>query len=163
MPGTDLAPEHRSDLVRTLTLAGWLLLGGPIAFVVFQLDRVRNVTDQPFASVWDQRIEVLSFLMLPPNLAVLAPVVAVAAVATWLSGPEPEVWLTTLLRFVAGLAIVFGVIGIVSIVSIMFRDEAGPVDIEAMLLRLGGVMFATGLALVCRAADRLGTRRSDSR
>ena len=153
MPGTELTPERRADLVRTLTLAGWLLLGGPIAFLAFQIDRVRGVTEQPFASMWDQRIEVLSFLMLPPNLVVLAPAVFVAALAAWLAGTDVEAWLTTLLRFSAGLAIALGVIGVVSIVSIMVRDEAGPVDIESLLLRLGGVTFAAGLAIICRAAD----------
>ena len=46
-------------------------------------------------------------------------------------------------------------IGVVSIVSIFVRDEAGPSDIEGVLLRLGGVSLAAGLALICRTADRL--------
>ena len=90
MPGTELTPERRADLVRNLTIAGWLLLGGPIGFVLFQLDRVRCIGSQPFASVWDQRIEVLSFLMLPPNQAVLVPVVFVAAAAIWLAGADRD-------------------------------------------------------------------------
>lgn len=153
MPGTELTPERRADLIRNLTVAGWLLLGGPIAFLAFQIDRVRSVTEQPFASLWDQRIEVLSFLMLPPNLVVLAPAVFVAAVASWLAGSEVEAWLTTLLRVAAGLAITLGVIGVASIVSIMIRDEAGPVDVESLMLRLGGASFAAGLAIICRTAD----------
>ena len=67
---TELSPESRADLVRRLTIAGWLLLGGSIGFIGFQLERVRGVGEQPFAGVWDQRIEVLSFLTLPPNLVV---------------------------------------------------------------------------------------------
>ena len=86
--------------------------------------------------------------MLPPNLVVLAPAVFVAALAAWLAGTAVEAWLTTLLRFSAGLAIALGVIGVVSIVSIMVRDEAGPVDIESLLLRLGGVTFAAPRVLV---------------
>ena len=99
VPGTELTPERRAVLVRNLTIAGWLLLGGSIGFIAFQLERVRIVTEQPFAGVWDQRIEVLSFLMLPSNLVVLAPATFVAAIATWLAGAEREPWLNTLLRF----------------------------------------------------------------
>ena len=155
MPGTDLTPERRADLVRQLTIAGWLLLGGPLGFVAFQLDRVRGVGEQPFASVWDQRIEVLSFLMLPPNLVALAPAVFVAALAGWLAGSDRDPWLTTLLRLSAALAITFAVIGVVSITSIVLRDEAGSFDIEGMFLRLGGLTMAAGLALICHIADSL--------
>lgn len=155
MPGTDLTPERRADLVRQLTIAGWLLLGGPLGFVAFQLDRVRGVGEQPFASVWDQRIEVLSFLMLPPNLVALAPAVFVAALAGWLAGSDRDSWLTTLLRLSAALAITFAVIGVVSITSIVLRDEAGSFDIEGMFLRLGGLSLAAGLAVICRIADRV--------
>jgi hypothetical protein len=154
-PATELSPESRADLVRRLTIAGWLLLGGSIGFIGFQLERVRGVGEQPFASVWDQRIEVLSFLTLPPNLVVLAPAAFVAALATWLAGRPREPWLSALLGGVAGIAITLGVIGVVSIVSIFLRDEAGPSDIEGVLLRLGGVSLAAGLALICRTADRL--------
>jgi hypothetical protein len=155
VPGTDLAPERRADLVRNLTIAGWLLLGGPIGFVLFQLDRVRRIGSQPFASVWDQRIEVLSFLMLPPNQAVLVPVVFVAAVAMWLAGDDRDAWLTTLLRLSAALAITFVVIGVISIVSILARDDAGTFDTDSVFLRFGGIAMAAGLALICRTADRL--------
>lgn len=155
MSETELTPERRIILVHQLTIAGWLLLGGTIGFIAFQLDRVRGVGEQPFASVWDQRIEVLSFLMLPPNLIVLAPAVFVAALATWLAGNEQDPWLTTLLRLGAGVAITFAVIGVLSIVSIIARDEAGTFDIEGVFLRLGGVAMAAGLAVISRTADRI--------
>lgn len=154
MLGTELAPERRADLVRQLTIAGWLLLGGPIGFIAFQLDRVRRVGAQPFASVWEQRIEVLSFLMLPPNLAVLVPVVLVAAGTTWLAGPERDPWLKTLLLVAAGLAITFAAIGVVSIASIVLSDEPGDASDAGVFLRLGGVAMAAGLAMICRTADR---------
>ena len=157
MPGTELTSDLRAALVRNLTIAGWLLLGGPVGFITFQFDRVRSVGEQPFASVWDQRIEVLSFLMLPPNLVALAPAVFVAALAVWLAGANRDPWLTTLLSICAGLAIAFAVIGVISIVSIIVRDEAGSFDIEGVFLRLGGLTMAAGLALVCRTADRLSS------
>lgn len=154
MPGTELTPERRAELVRNLTIAGWLLLGGPIGFIAFQLDRVRRIGSQPFASVWDQRIEVLSFLMLPPNQAVLVPVVFVAVAAMWLADRERDAWLTTLLRLCAAIAIMFAVIGLISIVSILARDDAGTFDTDSVFLRFGGTAMAGGLALFCRAADR---------
>lgn len=155
MSEAELTPERRAILVRRLTIAGWLLLGGTIGFIAFQLDRVRGVGEQPFASVWDQRIEVLSFLMLPPNLIVLAPAVFVAALAVWLAGTERDPWLTTLLRVSAGVAITFAAIGVLSIVSILVRDEAGTFDIAGVFLRLGGVAMAAGLAVICRTVDRI--------
>jgi hypothetical protein len=157
VPGTELTPERRSDLVRNLTIAGWLLVGGSFGFIAFQLERVRGVGEQRFASIWDQRIEVLSFLVLPPNLVVLAPPVFVAAAATWIAGAHRDTWLSTLLRLSAALAIIYAVIGMVSIASIVLSDEPGPGDFASVMLRLGGVALAAGLALICRTADHLPT------
>lgn len=157
MPGTELTPERRVDLVRNLTISGWLLLGGCFGFIAFQLERVRGVGEQQFATVWDQRIEVLSFLMLPPNMVVLAPPVFVAAVAAWLAGAERDTWLSTLLRVTAAIGFTCMAIGVVSILSIVLSDEPGPSNIESVMLRLGGVSLAAGLALICRTADRIST------
>ena len=157
MPGTELTPENRVTLLRNLTIAGWLLLGGPIGFVAFQFERVRSIGEQPFASVWDQRIEVLSFLMLPPNQVVLAPMVFVTVAAVWLAGPDRDVWLTTLLRLSAALAITLVVIGVISIVSILARDDAGTFDTDSVFLRFGGIAMAAGFAVICRTADRLNS------
>jgi hypothetical protein len=154
VPGTELTAARRGALVRHLTIAGWLLLGGPIGFLAFQLERVRNVDEQPFGSLWDQRIEVMSFLMLPPNLVVLAPVVFTASFATWLVAPGRDPWVTTLLRVAALLTVAFGAIGVVSILSIVARDDPGPADADGVMLRLGGVAMAFGLAMICHAADR---------
>ena len=51
-----------------------------------------------------------------------------------------------------------GAIGVVSIVSIMVRDEPAPGDFDSVMLRLGGVSLAAGLAMICRTADRLTAR-----
>ena len=42
-----------------------MLLGGYIGLAVFQFERVRSAGRGPF-DVWDQRFEVMSFVMLPP-------------------------------------------------------------------------------------------------
>ena len=154
MPGAELTPEGRAELIRLLTITGWLLLGGPIGFVAFQFERMRGVTDQPFASVFDQRIEVLSFLMLPPNLAVFAPAVFVAACTTWLADAERGPWLDGLLRLSASVVIVLVVVGVMSIASILGNDDGGPTDFEGIFLRLGGIAMAAGMVMLCRVADR---------
>ena len=154
MRGTELTPERRADLVRQLTIVGWLLFAGPVGFIAFQLERVRSVGPQRFATVWDQRIEVLSFTVLPPNLVVLAPMVFVVVATVWLAGADRDTWLTTLLRLSAGLAITLAVIGVVSTVSIIVRDDSGPSDAEGIMLRLGGIVMASGFAYLCRIADQ---------
>lgn len=150
MPGTD-DDQRVATLVHHLTVAGWLLLGGSFGFLAFQLDRVRSIGagDSPFG-VWDQRIEVLSFVMLPPNLVVLTPGAAVAALAIWLAGPTPGPWLVMLIRVVTGIAIVMFVIGAVAIVNIYVNDDG---ELDGVFLRLGGMSMAAGVAWLCRAAS----------
>jgi len=155
VPGTELTPEAHQQLVTRLTVAGWLLLAGPIGFVAFQFQRMRDVRDQQFAGVWDQRIEVLSFLVLPPNIAVLAPAVLVAALATWLAGADREPWLGALLPVATVLCAGLAVIGVASIVSILTRTGANSSDSGSIFLRVGGIGFALGLVAICRAAERL--------
>ncbi len=151
MPGAEPV-DDRVSLVRQLTLVGWLLLGGEFGFVLFQFERVRTVDGTRFATAWDQRVEVLSFLMLPPNAAALAPAVGVAAVAVWLAGPERGRWLDVLLRLVAGIAITMVFIGLASSVEIGAR--AGEVELDSIFLRLGGMSLAAGFAMLCRVVDR---------
>ena len=149
MPGTE-----RAAIVRRLTIAGWLFLGGSIGLISFQLDRVRSIraSGAAFADAWDQRLEVLSFLMLPPNLVVLAPAALIATAAGWLSGPERETWLVTLLRLITGIAVAMFLIGVVSIVSILLRDNGGPSEIDGVFLRLGGMSLAAGIVVLCGTA-----------
>ena len=78
MPGVEPHREGRATLVQQLTIIGWLFLGGEFGFILFQMERVRTVDGTRFATAWDQRVEVLSFIMLPPNLIALVPAAAVA-------------------------------------------------------------------------------------
>ncbi|NND74041.1 MAG: hypothetical protein HKN44_03455 [Ilumatobacter sp.] len=140
-------------LIRRLTVAGWLLLGGEIGFIMFQLERVRGVDGTRFASAWDQRIEVLSFVVLPPNVPALAPAAAVAIGTTLLVAPADRgPWLDALLRLVAGIAITLVAIGLAAIVEVATRP--GAVDLDPIFLRLGGMSLAAGIAMMCRIADR---------
>lgn len=150
MPGTD-AQASRSSLVQQLIVAGWLCLGGQIGFILFQLERARSVDGTRFASAWDQRVEVLSFIVLPPNIPVIAPAAVVAIVATFLAGRDRSPWLVTLLRFVAGISITMAAIAVASIAEITTRE--GAVDLDAIFLRLGGASLVAGIAYACRIAD----------
>jgi hypothetical protein len=129
------------------------MLGGEFGFILFQLERVRTVDGTRFATAWDQRIEVLSFVMLPPNIVALAPAAAVAVVGIFLAaGTVRSPWLDVLLRLVAGIAITLCFVGVAAIVEIGTR--VGELELDSIFLRLGGMSIAAGIALVCRVADR---------
>jgi hypothetical protein len=159
VPGTEPARSRASELVHQLTIVGWLLLGGEFGFILFQVQRVRTVDGTRFATAWDQRIEVLSFLMLPPNLATLAPAAAVAALTTYLAGRERSAWLDVLLRLVAGIAIVLAVVGVAAIAEVATR--VGELDLDSIFFRLGGISIAVGIAWLCRTVDVLAAAQPD--
>lgn len=154
MRGTEPADQ---TLLRRLTLAGWLLLGGAASMITFQVSRTRSIGDGSEAfgqSAWDQRLEVLSFVMLPPNIVVLAPAVAVAAIVTVAATDRSDrPWAVALLRTCAGVAAVLFVVGALFLVSLTTRDRRGPFEWDDGHLRIGGMAMAAGMFVVCRAAD----------
>jgi|TARA_R110002110_G_scaffold55225_3_gene157811 hypothetical protein len=153
VPGSDAAERSDLALIQQLTVVGWLLLGGQFGFILFQFERVRTVDGTRFATVWDQRIEVLSFLILPPNLIVLFPAAAVAIGTTWLAGSaQRDAWLDSLLRVVAGIAISMVFIGLAAIIEVATR--IGQLELDSIFFRLGGMSLAAGIALGCRLADQ---------
>lgn len=151
MPGAEPRLESRAALVQQLTIIGWLFLGGEFGFILFQMERVRTVDGTRFATAWDQRVEVLSFIMLPPNLIALVPAAAVATATVFLAGPRRSSWLDALLRVTAGIAITLIGVGIAAIVEVATRN--GDVDFDSIFLRLGGMSIAAGIAWLCRIAD----------
>jgi len=151
VPGAEPRLEGRAPLVQQLTIIGWLFLGGEFGFILFQMERVRTVDGTRFATAWDQRVEVLSFIMLPPNLIALVPAAAVAAATVFLAGPRRSSWLDALLRVTAGIAITLIGVGIAAIVEVATRN--GDVDFDSIFLRLGGMSIAAGIAWLCRIAD----------
>jgi len=151
VPGAEPRLESRAALVQQLTIIGWLFLGGEFGFILFQMERVRTVDGTRFATAWDQRVEVLSFIMLPPNLIALVPAAAVATATVFLAGPRRSSWLDALLRVTAGIAITLIGVGIAAIVEVATRN--GDVDFDSIFLRLGGMSIAAGIAWLCRIAD----------
>lgn len=162
MPGIEPNRSGAAEFVHQLTIVGWLLLGGEFGFVLFQMERVRTVDGTRFATAWDQRVEVLSFLMLPPNIVALAPAAGIAAIATYLAGRQRSAWLDALLRIVAGIAIALAGVGMAAIAEVATRD--GELDLDSIFLRLGGISVAIGIAWLCRTVDVLAdAEREDSR
>jgi hypothetical protein len=151
VPGTEPRLAGRAALVQQLTIIGWLFLGGEFGFILFQVERVRTVDGTRFATAWDQRVEVLSFIMLPPNLIALVPAAALAAVTAYLAAPQRSSWLDALLRVTAGIAVALIGVGIAAIVEVATRT--GDVDFDSIFLRLGGMSIAAGIAWLCRIAD----------
>lgn len=153
MPGTEPARLQASDLIHRLTTIGWLFIGGEFGFILFQTERARSVDGTRFATAWDQRIEVLSFLVLPPNIVALAPAATIAAIATYLAGAKRSVWLDALLRSVAAIAFMLAAVGAAAVTEVATR--AGETDLDAVFLRLGGISIALGMAWLCRTVDEL--------
>jgi hypothetical protein len=151
VPGTEPSRSGTAALVHHLTVIGWLFLGGEFGFVLFQMERVRSVDGTRFATAWDQRVEVMSFVMLPPNIIVLFPAAVMAALATYFAGPVRSAWLDALLRVTAGMAIALIGVGMAAIVEVATRG--GEVDLDSIFLRLGGISIAAGIVWLCRAAD----------
>jgi hypothetical protein len=94
------------------------------------------------------------FCCRPPTLFVRPPPATPAPTAGWLAGPEHDTWLVTLLRLITGIAIAMFLIGVVSIISILLRDNTGPSEIDGVFLRIGGMSLAAGIAVLCRTAEK---------
>jgi hypothetical protein len=154
VPGADKPQPRPESVIRTLTTVGGLTFVGWLAFLLRQVALVRRVGPSQFDGVWEQRLEVLSFIVLPPNIVVLVPAAAAAATATWLAGPTQELGLAILLRLVRWSATVLAVIGVLSIVKTLLSDFDSPSRLEDIALRAGGILIATAIIVLCRDAGR---------
>lgn len=154
MPGADKPEPRPESVIRTLTTVGGLAFVGWLAFLLRQVALVRRVGPSQFDGVWEQRLEVLSFIVLPPNIVVLVPAAAAAATATWIAGPTQELGLAILLRLIRWSATVLAVIGVLSIVNTLLSDFDSPSRLEDIALRAGGILIATAIIVLCRDAGR---------
>jgi hypothetical protein len=150
------APD-RETWSRALMTGGWLLFVGYIAELAVQFDRARQITTSSFGDgVWGQRIEIVSFAMLPQQLIVLVPAAAAAIGAAMLAKGTVmavEPWLDRLVVAVAGaavLAIGLGLVGIIA--SVAGSDDAG--DFGNVVRRVGGITMAIAIVRVSLMADR---------
>ena len=155
MPGTERRGERPSpSIVATLTTASGLAFVGWLAFVLRQVSLVRRVSSSEFAGTWERRLEVLSFLVLTPNIVALVPAAAAAAAATWMSGPTQELRLAVILRLIQWSAAIMIAVGGLSVLSTLFGDLDGAGRLEDVALRIGGMLIAFAIVIVCRGAER---------
>ncbi|MEM1333794.1 MAG: hypothetical protein AAGG08_10075 [Actinomycetota bacterium] len=155
MTDPDVFDDDRRDaFVRALTTAGWFAFVAWVLFIFRQVGRVTQINEPGFGGVWEERIEVLSFVVLPPNAVVIVPAAALAILATWLSGARQTFDLAVLLRLVRWGAVLQGVIAIVSAVTIVFTETGSPTEAQDVALRTSGLAMAAGVVVVALATER---------
>lgn len=147
--------SHRqSDLVGSIITAGWFAFVAWAMFLFRQIGRVIRVGEQQFAGIWDQRIEVLSFTVLPPNALILVPAAIAATVATHLAGPTQSAGLAVQLRIVRWAASFQIGIAAVSVLSILINDTGSPTEAQDIAMRLAGASMSGGIVVLTRNTER---------
>lgn len=146
--------ESRPSLVPILTTTGLLAYTAWLLFFFRQIERAVRVSSQPFAGVWSQRIEVLSFVVFPPNVLILVPAAALASAATWMAGPRQTLDLAILLRIVRWSANVLAAIAVAGVVDTIVSDSGSPTRAGDVALRLSGLLFAVAISRMCKAVGR---------
>lgn len=144
----------RSDLVQSLTSAGWFAFVAWLLFLFRQIGRVAQVGSQSFGGIWEQRIEVLSFAVLPPNSLMLVPAAALACVATWMSGPTMSLGLAVQLRIVRWAAMLQIAIGVASVISIIVNETGSPTESQDIAQRVSGIVLSFAIIKVTAAIER---------
>ena len=146
--------SDRAALLRALTTAGILCFAAWLLFLLRQLERVITVSEQRFAGPWDQRIEVLSFIVVPPNILLLVPSAICAVAATWLAGSAQELDQAILLRIVRWAANLMIGIAAISIISLIVNDNDNPNRIGDIAVRVSGALIAAAIGQVGRVTER---------
>ena len=151
---SSLDRNPHTEFVRAITSAGWFAFLAWLLFLFRQIARVVNVGEQQFAGLWDQRIEVLSFIVLPPNVALLVPSAIAATAATYLAGPTQTVDLAVQIRIVRWAAILQSAIAVVSAMSIVVNETGSPTEAQDLSMRFAGLSMSVGIIVLTRATER---------
>lgn len=154
-----LALEQRHlGWARALATAGWLVLMAYLAFLIGLIRRASAISSSSFEDgVWGQRFEVVAFASLPQNLVILLPAVAAAAGASVLASgraDQSSMWITQLVRTVAGVAYVVALLGILGIVDEFWQTPDSIGGSGSMLSRIGGLLMVAAVIRVCLEAER---------
>ena len=154
--------HERVRWARALTTAGWLFITAYLAFVTAMFRRASALKSGSFEDgVWGQRIEIMSFVSTHQNVVMLAPAAAACVGATLLAGrlvDATHMWLTQLVRVVAGLCYVIIVVAVIGIMGVFLRTPDGVGDFSALLGRVGGILMAFAMIRVCLEAERSAAR-----
>lgn len=145
--------------MRALTTAGWVALVSYLGIIAIEVRRAAAITTSRFEDgVWGQRIEIVSFVTLPQNIAVLMlPVATAVTAAVMLAGVHPDdrgdtVWLTRLTTVTGGLCVVAIFLALLGIGGIPFRYADPLADLGALVGRLSGIAMAAGALRLLREA-----------
>jgi len=154
-----LALEQRHlGWARALATAGWLVLMAYLAFLIGLIRRASAISSSSFEDgVWGQRFEVVAFASLPQNLVILLPAAAAAAGASVLASgraDQSSMWITQLVRTVAGVAYVVALLGILGIVDEFWQTPDSIGGTGSMLSRIGGLLMVAAVIRVCLEAER---------
>jgi hypothetical protein len=141
-------------LIRALTRSGLLLYAAWAISFFWQVNQAVRVSQQQFAGLWDQRIEVISFIVLPPNVLMLVPAAACAVTATVLAADRQEIDTAILLRLCRWSAGLIMLIAALSMVSEVINDADSPSLISDIGLRVAGLLVAAAIETLCRTAER---------
>lgn len=154
-----MGPTDRLRWVRALTTAGWVALASYLGIIAIEVRRAAAITTSRFEDgVWGQRIEIVSFVTLPQNIAVLMlPVATAATAAVMLAGVHPDdrgdtIWLTRLTTVTGGLCVVAIFLALLGIGGIPFRYADPLADLGALVGRLSGIAMAAGALRLLREA-----------
>jgi len=149
--------SDRLRWVRALTTAGWIALVSYLGIVVIEVRRAAAITTSRFEDgVWGQRVEIISFVTLPQNIAVLMlPVATAVTAAVMLAGVHPDdrgdtVWLTRLTTVTGGVCVVAIFLALLGIGGIPFRYADPLADLGALVGRLSGIAMAAGALRLLR-------------
>jgi hypothetical protein len=154
-----VGPTDRLRWVRALTTAGWVALASYLGIIAIEVRRAAAITTSRFEDgVWGQRIEIVSFVTLPQNIAVLMlPVATAVTAAVMLAGVHPDdrgdtIWLTRLTTVTGGLCVVAIFLALLGIGGIPFRYADPLADLGALVGRLSGIAMAAGALRLLREA-----------
>ncbi len=152
-----MTDSDRLRWVRALTTAGWIALVSYLGIVVIEVRRAAAITTSRFEDgVWGQRVEIISFVTLPQNIAVLMlPVATAVTAAVMLAGVHPDdrgdtVWLTRLTTVTGGVCVVAIFLALLGIGGIPFRYADPLADLGALVGRLSGIAMAAGALRLLR-------------
>lgn len=152
-----MTDSDRLRWVRALTTAGWIALVSYLGIVAIEVRRAAAITTSRFEDgVWGQRVEIISFVTLPQNIAVLMlPVATAVTAAVMLAGVHPDdrgdtVWLTRLTTVTGGVCVVAIFLALLGIGGIPFRYADPLADLGALVGRLSGIAMAAGALRLLR-------------
>jgi len=145
---------QRDQLVRALTTAAMLVYAGWVLWLFDVVDRASRVGASRVGGVWEQRIEALGFIALPPHVPVLGMAAIAVCAATLLAGDAHDLSRAIVLRLVRWSATAIAVIGATSVLSVLLGEPDGPGRLGTVSFRTGGVFMAAAIAYFTRTVEQ---------